>query len=209
VLNKAISFVIAQVSFSSLQRYTSILYDMYMPKLDNTHIADRLRERLADLKSDKEVAAREIKKLLNKEQLKAVEEEKAKQKILKKQKIARTKEQQKEFGYKSIREIYIEAYEKAIDELDEVGAWNKKLQDAEVRQMRIYMDSINQSLKDGKTHEQAKNIANNDLTRAGLARMDGQSINQYLNKRDKEVFEMEAQLKKQLGIKDIHDEDET
>ena len=184
-------------------------YDMYMPKLDNTHIADRLRERLAELKSDKEVAAREIKKLLNKEQLKAVEEEKAKQKKLKKEKIARTKEQQKEFGYKSIREIYIEAYEKAIDDLDEVGAWNKKLQDAEVRQMRIYMDSINQSLKDGKTHEQAKNIANNDLTRAGLARMDGQSINQYLNKRDKEVFEMEAQLKKQLGIKDIHDEDET
>ena len=42
-----------------------------MPKLDNTHIADRLRERLADLKSDKEVAAREIKALLNKEQLKA------------------------------------------------------------------------------------------------------------------------------------------
>ena len=71
------------------------------------------------------------------------------------------------------------------------------------------MDSINQSLKDGKTTEQAKNIANNDLTRAGLARMDGQSINQYLNKRDKEVHEMEAQLKKQLGIKDIHDEDET
>lgn len=68
---------------------------MCMPKLDNTHIADRLRERLADLKSDKEVAAREIKNLLNKEQLKAVEEEKAKQKKLKKEKIARTKEQQK------------------------------------------------------------------------------------------------------------------
>ena len=63
---------------------------MCMPKLDNTHIADRLRERLAELKSDKEVAAREIKKLLNKEQLKAVEEEKAKQKKLRKEKPART-----------------------------------------------------------------------------------------------------------------------
>ena len=180
-----------------------------MPKLDNTHIADRLRERLADLKSDKEVAAREIKALLNKEQLKVVEAEKAKQKKLKKEKIARTKEQQKEFGYKSIREIYIEAYEKAIDELDEVGAWDKKLRDAEVRQMRIYMDSISEALKDGKTQEQAKSIANNNLTRAGLARMDGQRVNQYLNKRDKEIAEGEAALKKMLGIKDIHNEDET
>jgi hypothetical protein len=176
-----------------------------MPKLDNTHIADRLRERLADLKSDKEVAAREIKALLNKEQLKAVEAEKAKQKKLKKEKIARTKE----FGYKSIREIYIEAYEKAIDELDEVGAWDKKLQDAEVRQMRIYMDSISEALKDGKTQEQAKSIANNNLTRAGLARMDGQRVNQYLNKRDKEIAEGEAALKKMLGIKNADEEDET
>ena len=200
--------MIAQVSFAHFHTCTSMQYDRYMPKLDNTHIADRLRERLADLKSDKEVAAREIKKLLNEKQLKAVEEEKAKQKKLKKEKIARTKEQQKEFGYKSIREIYIEAYEKAINELDEVGAWDKKLQDAEVRQMRIYMDSMNQSLKDGKTQEQAKNIANNDLTRAGLARMDGVKQN-YRDKRDKEVFDLEDQLKKTLGIKDIHDEDET
>ena len=180
-----------------------------MPKLDNTHIADRLRERLADLKSDKEVAAREIKALLNKEQLKVVEAEKAKQKKLKKEKIARTKEQQKEFGYKSIREIYIEAYEKAIDELDEVGAWDKKLRDVEVRQMRIYMDSISEALKDGKTQEQAKSIANNNLTRAGLARMDGQRVNQYLNKRDKEIAEGEAALKKMLGIKNADEEDET
>lgn len=181
---------------------------MCMPKLDNTHIADRLRERLAELKSDKEVAAREIKKLLNKEQLKAVEEEKAKQKKLRKEKTARTKEQQKEFGYKSIREIYIEAYENAINELDEVGAWNKKLREAEVRQARIYMDSISDALKDGKTIEQAKSIANNNLTRAGLARIDG-TKHSYQSKRDKEVHELEAQLKKQLGIKDTHDEDET
>ena len=180
-----------------------------MPKLDSTHIADRLRERLAELKSDKEVAAREIKKLLNKEQLKAVEEEKAKQKKLKKEKPARTKEQQKEYGYKTIREIYIEAYEKAISDLDEVGAWNKKLRDAEVRQMRIYMDSISEALKDGKTMEQAKSIANNNLTRAGLARMDGQRVNQYFTKRDKEIAEGEAALKKMLGIKDESDEDDT
>ena len=58
------------------------------------------------------------------------------------------------------------------------------------------------------TTEQAKNIANNDLTRAGLARIDG-AKHVYQSKRDKEVFELEEQLKKQLGIKDIHDEDET
>ena len=92
--------------------------------------------------------------------------------------------------------------------MDEVGAWNKKLRDAEVKQARIYMDSLSKALKDGKTTEQAKNIANNDLTRAGLARIDGVKHG-YQSKRDKEVHELEAQLKKQLGIKDTHDEDET
>ncbi len=75
--------------------------------------------------------------------------------------------------------------------------------------MRIYMDSISEALKDGKTQEQAKSIANNNLTRAGLARMDGQRVNQYLNKRDKEIAEGEAALKKMLGIKNADEEDET
>lgn len=44
-----------------------------MPKLDLTHIADRLKARLAELKAGKEVAAREIRALLNDEQLAAMD----------------------------------------------------------------------------------------------------------------------------------------
>jgi hypothetical protein len=66
------------------------------------------------------------------------------------------------------------------------------------------MESLSKALKEGKTSTQAKSIANNDLTRAGLARIDG-TKQSYLNKRDKEVFELEEQLKKKLGINE-HDD---
>ena len=62
--------------------------------------------------------------------------------------------------------------------------------------------------KKGIPRNQADSMANNDLTRAHLQRYDGAN-NSFRNKRDKEVFETEQALKKQLGIKDTHDEDDT
>ena len=44
-----------------------------MPKLNGTHWPERLAERLADLKADKEVAARDIKALLTDEQIAEME----------------------------------------------------------------------------------------------------------------------------------------
>ncbi len=44
-----------------------------MPKLDGTHLPERLAERLADLKADKEVAARDVKALLSDDQIAAME----------------------------------------------------------------------------------------------------------------------------------------
>jgi hypothetical protein len=43
----------------------------------------------------------------------------------------------------------------------------------------------------GKELQTAKNKANNDLTRAGLRRMDGQIVG-HLSKRDKEISELES-----------------
>jgi hypothetical protein len=182
---------------------------MHMPKVDDIQKIQKLNQQLADLKSDKEVEARKMKAVLNTAQQKAIKDKWDAQLKLRDEVKARTKEQQQAAGYKSKREVQIEVYEEAINDLDPIKAFEKKLLDLEVRQMRIYMDSISEALKEGKTNEQAKSIANNNLTRAGLARMDRQRVNQHLNKRDKEVFELEEQLKKQLGIKDIHDEDET
>ena len=49
----------------------------------------------------------------------------------------------------------------------------------------------------GKDKQAAENWANNELTRAGLRRMDGQAV-RYLSARDKEVFEIEDALRAKI-----------
>jgi len=166
-----------------------------MPKLDGTHIAERLKERIAKLKNGEEVAARDLRALLTDEQTAALDAAKKAQQELKKAKRARTKEEEKALGWKSIREIHIEALEAALKEAeeDEVGAWEKRMRDAEIRQARIYFDTLESEIKAGKELQTAKNKANNDLTRAGLRRMDGKIVG-HLSKRDKEISELETAL---------------
>jgi hypothetical protein len=43
---------------------------------------------------------------------------------------------------------------------------------ADIRQARIYFETLQKALDLDRTPEQARSIANNALTRAGLARMD-------------------------------------
>lgn len=169
-----------------------------MPKLDLTHIAERLKARLANLKEGKEVAAREIRALLNDEQLTVMDAAWAEQQALRKVGRAKTEEELK-LGWKTKREIHIAAYESALTEADDlqVGAWEKKQRDAEIRQAKIYMDSYSKAIEDGKDKTTAKNIANNDLTRAGLRRLDGEVVGHF-NKRDREVNAMEDALKELL-----------
>lgn len=164
-----------------------------MPKLDGTHIAERLKERIAKLKNGEEVAARDLRALLTDEQTAALEVAKKAQQELKKIKRARTKEEEKALGWKSIREIHIEALEAALKDAedDEFNAWEKRLRDAEIRQARIYFDTLDKEMTAGKELQTAKNKANNDLTRAGLRRMDGQIVG-HLSKRDKEISELES-----------------
>ena len=170
-----------------------------MPKLDLTHIAERLKARLADLKDGKEVAAREVRALLNDEQLTAMDEAWIEQQGLRKVGRAKSREEEQALGWKTKREIHIAAYESALSEATELqaGAWEKKQRDAEIRQAKIYMDSYSKAIKDGKDNTVAKNIANNDLTRAGLRRLDGEIVG-HSSKRDKEVNAMEDALREQL-----------
>ena len=44
----------------------------FMPKLDGTHLPERLKQRLADLRSDKDVSKRDLEALLNAEQVAAM-----------------------------------------------------------------------------------------------------------------------------------------
>jgi hypothetical protein len=183
-----------------------------MPKLDGTHLPERLAERLADLKADKEVAARDIKALLTDEQIAAMDAAWEEQQALRKVKRARTKEEEQELGWKTKREIYIEAYEKAFRQaIDGVLEELKRLQlEATKRQMRIYFTTLNDALKEGKEKRAAENLANNALTRAGLRRMDGQKVGtEGLTQRDREIREMEeAIMKKAVSEMDEYEREQ-
>jgi len=168
-----------------------------MPKLDGTHLPGRIAERLADLKAGKEVAARDIKALLNDEQIAAMDAAWEEQQALRKGKRARTKEEERELGWKTKREIHIEAYERALKDADDgvLKEFERLQKEATKRQMRIYMDTMTEALKAGKDTDVAKNLTNNALTQAGLNRMDAleRKIEEVKQKREAERYMRMAQ----------------
>jgi len=172
-----------------------------MPKLNNIQIAERLQKRIEQLERGEEIAAKDVKALLTDEQMKKLDAAWHEQELLRKGKRAVTEEQKQELGWKSKREVRLEAFTQALAELDgNVLQTYKNLQDqAHVRQSRIFLDTYFDARKNNVDKFQAAGRANNALTRAGLARIDGASVNQ-ISKRDKEIHEMEECLKKQLGL---------
>ena len=164
-----------------------------MPKLDGTHLPQRLADRLADLVAGKEVAKRDIEALLNDEQKAAMDAAWQHQQALRKVKRARTKEEVRELGWKTKREIHIEAYENAVKEAEEdVGdAFEDRLRKAEVRAAKIYLDTFFKARDEGKETYQAHLAANNELKRAHLERVE----NERTNARDKEVWAMEDAIR--------------
>ena len=165
-----------------------------MPKLDGTQIADRLQGRLEEMRRGEEVAARDLRALLTAEQQVAMDAAWAEQQELRKKKRARTKEEEVALGWKSKRDIHIEALQSALREAqeNELAAWEKRLHDAEVRQGRVYFDELKKQTDAGVDIKTAKTRANNELTRAKLKRLDGQLIGtQGLSPRDREIRAME------------------
>ena len=167
-----------------------------MPKIDGTHILQRLTERLAQLEDGEEIAAKEIRSLLTPEQLQELESAWEEQQELRKAKRARTVEEEKELGWKSKREVRIEVFKKAIatawENIDKVFDGLKH--NAEVRQGRIYIDTLNEALKAGVDEQVAKNLANNKLTQSKLKRLDEQIVRSK-SVRDEIVNKMEDALR--------------
>ncbi len=58
------------------------------------------------------------------------------------------------------------------------------------------MDSYSKVRAACKSEPEARTVANNDLTRAGLRRVDGQVVG-HTNQGDRDVWEMERELLKQ------------
>ena len=189
-----------------------------MPKLDGTHILQRLTERLEQLERGEEIAAKEIRSLLTPEQQQELESAWEEQQKLRKKKRARTVEEEKELGWKSKREVRIEVFKKAVatawENIDEVFDGLKH--NAEVRQGRIYIDTLNEALKAGVDERIAKNLANNKLTQSKLKRLDEQVVrsksvrDEMVNKmedalRARFVFEATAEELEQLKLSEEHD----
>ena len=189
------SSAIARLAFASEPHIHTVAK---MPKLDGTHLVSRLRERLEDLKNDKEVAARDLRALLTDEQAAEMDAAWGEQQALRKHKRARTEAEAAALGWKTKRQIHIEAYERAIAAVDEdmVQTFDDLLRAAEVRRARIYLESYSKAIEEGKPKYVAENLANNDLTRAGLHRLNGQEDG-YRSTRDRAVRQMERELEEQ------------
>jgi hypothetical protein len=170
-----------------------------MPKLKADQIIARLERRIAELEAGDEIAKKHILALLNDAQQQALEDALAEQVQLKQDKRARTEDEKNALGWKTIREVRLEVLKQALITARDCipDSLKKEQRAAQVRQMRIYMDAMAQAKHEGKDLQVAKNWANNELTRAGLARLDGQSV-AHQNKRDREVIEMEDALRAQF-----------
>jgi hypothetical protein len=165
-----------------------------MPKLDPTHIHDRLRKRIEQLEAGETLAARDINALLTPKQQKELKEAWAKQQQLRKSHKTKAAAERDGVIWKTIREVRLDVFRNAFEDaqLGLPGAFKKLLHDVEVRSARIYMAAAAKAMDENNRFPHV--AANNALTRAGLRRLDGQ--NSYPGaKRDKEVREMEDKIR--------------
>ena len=164
-----------------------------MPKLNITHLPERLQKRLEQLERGEALEARDINVLLNDEQkqrlMKAWSEQQALRKI---HKSPKTEEEQKKIGWKTIRDVRIEIYKQAIaeTEINLLDGYKAELKRLEVKKARVFMDAVSLAGKEGKNMLSAGNIA---LARAGFG-----ATHSSVNQRDREINAMEDALRKQL-----------
>jgi hypothetical protein len=172
-----------------------------MPKLNSLQLAERIRQRIAQMEADEEIAAKDVRALLTDAQHTELESAWQHQQQLRKGKRATTEAQQNALGWKSKRELRVEAFKQALHELEQNSlATLKDLQHQnQVRQSRIYLDTYFAERDSGASKHQAEGRANNALTRAALARLDRTAVDR-VSPRDQQVREMEERLNKQLGL---------
>ena len=149
-----------------------------MPKLNTDVLIQRLQGRIEELEAGAEIAKKHILALLNDAQQKALEDALAAQVQLKQDKRARTEEEKKALGWKTIREVRLEVLKNALTEANAglLADYKRRMKADDVRQGRIYFDALNKAEKDGKDPQAARVWANNELTRAGLRRMDALEV---------------------------------
>jgi hypothetical protein len=168
-----------------------------MPKLNNTHLPERIQEHIAKMERGEEVEAKKDKTLLNEQQQKQLKEALAQQQQLKKtHKRPKTQEEKDAIGWKEIREVRLRIYKQALEELNaNVVDDIKELQrQREAKAARVFMDAWSKAGKEGKVGNSALSAGNIALTRAGFTPQGSTG----LTKRDGEIRALEEGLLKQF-----------
>jgi hypothetical protein len=172
-----------------------------MPTLDETHNVERLRRQIERLEAGEELIVRDIKALLSPSGKSYVDLEWKRQKILRLSLSKAEASEKKSLGWMSKRQVYLQALKDELKtaRLSLHSVWQNKLQKIQARQIRIYFEAMKEAEHAGKSKQSAAAFANNELTRAGLRRMDGM-ISRHRNKRDAEIYAMEKALLKSLTV---------
>ena len=167
-----------------------------MPKLNITHLVGRIQERIAKLERDEALEARDFESLLTDEQVKQYNQAWQHQKDLRTiHKPPKTAEKKELIGWKTIREVRLDIYRQVLQEARDglVDGIEKLQHKSEANAARVFLDAYFNA-KEGTNKWSAGNIA---LRRNGFNRIDGQSYS-YSNTRDKEVNEMEDNLRQRM-----------
>jgi hypothetical protein len=164
-----------------------------MPKLNPTHLPDRLKEAINQLEAGIEVETKKNKTLLNANQQQALEDAWTKQQALRKQhKPPKTEAEKKKIGWKDKREVRIDIYKQALAELDEnvFDIHLKQLKREEAKATKAYLKGYF-----GATERQDKDSAGKiAVARAGFT----PNTIGVIGGRDKEVRDLEELLLKQF-----------
>jgi hypothetical protein len=166
-----------------------------MPKLNATHLPSRIQDAIEKLERGEEVEAKKDKTLLNDEQRKALDDAWAVQQALRKtHKPPKTEEEKQRIGWKTIREVRIEIYRQALEQLQaNVVDDTKKLQkQKESKAAKVFMDAWSKAIDEGKRGASAESAGNIALTRAHL-----RPAAPMVNARDKEIQKLERQILEQ------------
>ncbi len=163
-----------------------------MPKLNQTHLPERLKEAIEQLERGEEVEAKKNKTLLNTTQQKELEDAWLIQQALRKQhKPPKTEEEKKKIGWKDKREVRIEIYKQALAELEEdiFDIHLKQLEREQAKATKAYLKGYF-GATDGQDKDSAGKIA---VQRAGFTPNNG-----HRTSRDSEVRELEEALIKRF-----------
>lgn len=125
-----------------------------MPKINNIHKLDRLRERIEQLESGAEVAIREINSLLTKEQQQQIKNAWEEHLTLRKANALAKNE------YKTIRDVRIEVLKAILSEmkLNAVEDFDKLLNEREFKAAKVFLDAYFEAKDNGQNALSKANI---------------------------------------------------